>query len=169
MIIKKIKFKLKWLITVIISVSIIISLGQMATFAESLGDIPLDPATYQKYLKIYTDDQRVAAPPSYDARDDGIVTVAKDQGDCGSCWAFASVGAMESHLMKKWGYGLSDLSEQKQVSCNTEMGGCIGGSSSAIKWWDEAHDNGPIGESCFPYTASNTLFLFLHRIGYSCY
>ena len=58
--------------------------------------------------------------------------------------------------MKKWGYGLSDLSEQQLVSCNTEMGGCIGGSSSAIKWWDEAHDNGPIGESCFPYTASDT-------------
>jgi hypothetical protein len=152
----KINLEAKWIGAVLMAFLLVIGLGQMAVFAESFGDIPLDPATYQKHLKTFTDMQRDALPASYDARNDGIVTPAKDQGGCGSCWAFATVGAMESHLMKKWGYGLSDLSEQQQLSCNTEMWGCSGGNSSAPKWWDVPHGNGPIAESCFPYTASDT-------------
>ena len=63
-------------------------------------------------------------PAAYDARDEGIVTSPKNQGSCGSCWAFASVGAMESHMLKQYGFGPTDLSEQQQVSCNTSMAGC---------------------------------------------
>jgi C1A family cysteine protease len=157
MVSRKIRFQPKWIVAILMVFFLVFGLGQMAVYAAgALGDIPLDPETYQRYLKTYSDALRDAVPSSYDARNDGIVTPAKNQGGCGSCWAFASVGAMESHLMKKWGYGLSDLSEQQQLSCNTEMSGCVGGSSSAIKWWDEAHGNGPIDESCFPYTASDT-------------
>ncbi len=156
MIKRKLGLQPKWMVALLMAFFLAFGLGQVAALADSLGDIPLDPATYQKYLKTYTDQQREALPASYDARNDGIVTPAKNQGGCGSCWAFASVGAMESHLLKKWGYGPSDLSEQQQVSCNTEMWGCAGGNSTALQWWDEAHDNGPIDESCFPYTASNS-------------
>jgi hypothetical protein len=94
-----------------------------------------------------------ALPSAYDARDAGIVTPAKDQGGCGSCWAFASVGAMESHLLKAYGFGPSDLSEQQQVSCNTSMWGCSGGNSTAPRYWE---NKGPIHETCFPYTARDT-------------
>jgi hypothetical protein len=59
---------------------------------------------------------------------------------------------MESHLLKAFDVGPTDLSEQQQVSCNTAMWGCSGGNSSAIRYWE---DRGAIYESCFPYTASD--------------
>ena len=115
-----------------------------------LNEVRIDRATYNSLLKDFPDDR--ALPPSYDARDDGIVTPAKNQGSCGSCWAFAGTGAMESHLLKFLSTGPYDLSEQQQVSCNTSMGGCSGGSLNCIKYWIT---HGPIFESCFPYTASD--------------
>lgn len=146
------RFEAKWFVGIVMALFLAFGLGQMAT-AEELGDIPLDPETYQRYLKTYPSELSEALPSAYDARNDGIVTPAKDQGGCGSCWSFASVGAMESHLLKKWNYGPTDLSEQQQVSCNTSMGGCSGGNSSAIRYWET---NGPIPETCFPYTAMDT-------------
>ncbi len=118
-----------------------------------LGDIPLDPAVYERYLKIWPEQMLEALPGAYDARDDGIVTSAKNQGNCGSCWAFASAGAMESHLLKAYQYGPADLSEQQQVSCNTAMLGCAGGSATALRYWE---GKGPLEESCFPYTGNDS-------------
>jgi hypothetical protein len=94
-----------------------------------------------------------ALAPAYDARNDGIVTSAKNQGSCGSCWAFASVGAMESHLLKAYNFGPTDLSEQQQVSCNLSQSGCCGGSSNAIRFWE---DTGPLYEGCFGYGEAGT-------------
>jgi hypothetical protein len=118
----------------------------------SLGDIPLPKKVYQKYLKHSALDTAEVLPSSYDARDYDLVTVAKDQGSCGSCWAFASVGAFESHLLKAYALGPEDLSEQQQISCNTGMYGCLGGSSSAIRYWES---KGPEDETYFPYTESD--------------
>lgn len=42
-------------------------------------------------------------PAYWDWRNIGIVTPVKNQGACGSCWTFSTVGAMESHFMKKYG------------------------------------------------------------------
>jgi C1A family cysteine protease len=128
--------------------------GQLAAFAQELGDIPLAPDVYQENLKILPEQLRDAQPAAYDARDDGIVTPAKNQGGCGSCWAFASAGAMESHLLKEWGYGPTDLAEQQLLSCNPFGYSCAGGSSDAMTYWNTVYDNGPIPETCFPYTAS---------------
>jgi hypothetical protein len=121
----------------------------------ALGDIPLDAATYRKHLKVRTEVELLEAlPAAYDARDEGIVTPPRDQGDCGSCWAFASAGAVESHMLKQFGIGpTDDFSEQQQVSCNTLMSGCSGGSSTALRYWQ---NTGPLYESCFPYTAVDT-------------
>jgi len=117
-----------------------------------LGDIPLHPETYKKHLKVWAMEMAELLPQSFDARNEGIVTEAKNQGSCGSCWAFASVGAMESHMLKAYGFGPEDLSEQQQVSCNTGMWGCSGGSSNAIRYWEL---KGPLYEVCFPYTTSD--------------
>jgi hypothetical protein len=118
----------------------------------ALGDIPLDPQTYERYLRVLPDDMAEELPTSYDAWAEGIVTPAKNQGSCGSCWAFACVGAMESHMLKAYGVGPEDLSEQQQVSCNNAMLGCNGGNATAIRYWE---DKGSLYESCFPYTASD--------------
>ena len=65
------------------------------------------------------------------------------------CWAFASVGAFESHLIIA-GYANNsiDLSEQQQVSCNKDQYGCCGGSSDAALFWET---RGPVYEACYPY------------------
>lgn len=88
-------------------------------------------------------------PTSFDWRDQGVVTPARNQGSCGSCWAFASVGVMESRILMSRRPGL-DLSEQQQVSCNNDMWGCDGGSSNALKFWRTV---GPFEESCAGYEA----------------
>ena len=86
----------------------------------------------------------------------GVVTDVKDQGGCGSCWAFAAVGAMESALLISdntlWP-GL-DLSEQFVVSCDNENYGCCGGYMDRV--YDFLTNSGTIDESCFPYNLSGT-------------
>jgi len=89
-----------------------------------------------------------------------FVSPVKNQGSCGSCWAFGTVGPMEAQLLIR-GVGLADLSEQYLVSCNTSGWSCGGG------WW--AHDyhvnrkvsgeleSGSVLESVFPYSGSNSL------------
>jgi len=58
-----------------------------------------------------------------DWRDWGIVNEIRDQGSCGSCWAFMSVAAAETHYAIKYG-PLFELSEQQLVSCDSNNSGC---------------------------------------------
>ena len=54
------------------------------------------------------------------------VTAIKDQGDCGSCWAFAAVAVLES-MAKIAGGSLIQLSEQEIIDCNSDGSHCEGG------------------------------------------
>jgi len=103
-------------------------------------------------------EQVAVVPASFDWRANGgnYVTSVKDQGGCGSCWAFATTAALESTTLiaqeTPYPYNNLDSAEQILVSCSG-AGSCTGGYiDSASKF---IRDTGLPGESYFPYTATN--------------
>jgi hypothetical protein len=102
----------------------------------------LDPSTGMKEM----------LPARWDWREHDGVTPVKDQGSCGSCWAFASVGALEAaaRLTDKVVY---DVSEQQVMACNSFGQGCGGG------WFDAPYEvfstYGAVPEECMPYQATD--------------
>lgn len=92
-------------------------------------------------------------PDAVDWRDKNLVTPIKDQGQCGSCWAFSAVGAMEGAQAKKSGV-LTSLSEQNLVDCAGNFGceGCEGGWMSAAMEYVH-YNHGLDTENAYPYTA----------------
>jgi len=99
---------------------------------------------------------RIKTPSRLDWRDkDGQnwVTPIKNQGSCGSCWAFGSVAQLESVVMISAGVADPDLdlSEQYIVSCDSINYGCDGGYMYPA--YDFLRDTGTPDEECYRYLA----------------
>ena len=125
-----------------------------ASFAKEgvkygLGCERMNPVEYKQYLRRFPE---VKAKDHFDWRDSGAVTPAGYQGDCGSCWAFAISGCLESHYLIEYGIEYN-LSEQYIISCNPDSQGCCGGGSHRFEFY---YDHEPVAENCFPYTDGNT-------------
>ena len=94
-------------------------------------------------------------PTEVDWRTAGVVSPVKNQGSCGSCWAFATTATVESHIALETGL-LFSLSPQQLVACapNTDHCGGIGGCMGSIPEvaYDYLIDTGGYAEEwSFPY------------------
>lgn len=124
-------------------------------------------------VEVFTFDSRRSLPSSFDWRARAAVTPVKDQGQCGSCWAFAVIGAFESAaiihserrpirtLHSRGAYRPGDESEQYLVSFDTGNFGCGGG------WTHTAAEflksQGSISETCLPYRADDEALAACYR------
>ncbi|MCS7134481.1 MAG: DUF333 domain-containing protein [Candidatus Pacearchaeota archaeon] len=114
---------------------------------------PPNGTIYSKYNSTFFDDNF------------GWLTSVKDQGNCGSCWAFSTIASLEAkyEILQKNSRLNPDLSEQREVSCDRTCypppnndscnSGCAGGYMDlALKY---IIDNGSVDENCFPYISFN--------------
>ena len=90
----------------------------------------ISPTTYLKFLQaplpylngvLNKDKLR-----KYSWNDTGLLSPVKNQGQCGSCWAFSVTTALET-FMRQRNYSVDRLSEQELVDCSTKDYGCNGG------------------------------------------
>ena len=120
--------------------------------------------TYQEFAKIYLNlnynamaianfhphivKLTNAAPEAWDWRDKGYVAHVKDQGSCGSCWAFSTMANLEGQYYKNKGKMVT-FSEQMLVDCDTYDSSCNGGlMENTFDWLKE---NGIMTDADYPY------------------
>lgn len=88
-------------------------------------------------------------PPSIDWRKNGVVNPIKNQGRCGSCWAFSTIVGVEG-INKIKTNQLVSLSEQELVDCESDNNGCDGGlMENAYEYIKET--GGVTTEQIYPY------------------
>ena len=141
----------------------------LTTFQENnsykTGITKFSDLTFQEFSKIYLnlnyDAMAVAnfnpyivkvsnaAPDAFDWRDKGYVSPVKDQGSCGSCWAFSTVANLEGQYYKGKGKMVT-FSEQMLVDCDTYDSACNGGlMENTFTWLKE--NGGIMTDADYPY------------------
>ena len=111
---------------------------------------------YQNKTRNY--DNHLTAPvnDAVDWRTKGCVNPVKDQGQCGSCWAFSAIASLECANFQKSGK-LPNLSEQQLVDCSGQSGnqGCNGGLMDNAFDYVQKVSKGEDTEAAYPYKAAD--------------
>ncbi len=120
--------------------------------ALSLGELP------SKLNEVPIEEVNAGFRGTVDWRTQGIITPIKNQGQCGSCWAFAATAAHESYqIHNRQQPKTIVLSEQQLVDCATdspyENHGCNGG--YAARALEYIKDFGQTTNASYPYRAAN--------------
>jgi len=118
---------------------------------KKLCGVPLETSV-EDILPVKEVEVLTEIPDSFDARTQwpGCIGAIRDQGHCGSCWAF---GAAET-LSDRWciqtkGQVKVTLSPQDLTSCDTSDFGCDGGNLGTA--WKYMQSTGVVSEECYPY------------------
>ena len=93
-----------------------------------------------------------ALPDRFDWRDKGMISGVKDQGQCGSCWAIATVSALETFYWINHS-ALFPFSVQQIIDCDQDSHGCDGG--DPIEALSYTALNGLELDVTYPYTGQD--------------
>ncbi|KAM3728864.1 Cathepsin L-like [Dirofilaria immitis] len=101
--------------------------------------------------QLYKYNPRDRLPREVDWRNKGVITPIKNQGECGSCYAFATTAALEAFYKMKTNGRLFDLSPQNVVDCTLRYGnnGCKSGFMGNV--FEYAMQYGIAAENDYPY------------------
>jgi len=115
------------------------------------------PELDKSFKTVNPNPSAAAPPPAFDWRTHGAVTPVKDQGQCGSCWAFSATETIESSWILSHNLtsgNMPPLSPQQIVSCDTSDDGCGGGdTTTAYQYVMSA--GGLDTNQQYPYTAED--------------
>jgi C1A family cysteine protease len=131
-------------------------------FSYTVGDVPPIHRTMEQLAGLKRTDNLLrtttppapltgAAPSKWDWRTQGVgLPAVRDQGKCGSCWAFGSTAVLEG-AVAIFDQRIVDLSEQFAIDCNGKGYGCDGGN-----WiYDLYKSPGAVLESVYPYAGAD--------------
>jgi len=126
-----------------------------------LGFRPVAPAMLSAHFQARS--PATALPDHLDWRTAGIITPAKDQRECGACWAFAAIGLMEAMAIRAGADSSIDFSEQAVISCDhtpwwvgstwVANDGCCSGTIAVFEYLIL---NEVVAEADFPYAAGDS-------------
>lgn len=108
------------------------------------------PRSRKNRREVFNHAAKADIPTSFDWRTNNTVTPVRDQGECGSCWAWTMAGHLENRVAIATGNPPEELSKQQMVDCDKKSMGCRGGLMEyAYEYLKEA---GGIGtEESYPY------------------